>query len=121
MTFQDIHLLLALGKTFEVVFTKKIEELETLFDENCKATLTGHGMVVPCDMDACAEFVFNFSKYEEENKQHYKPNYYDHKHNPRLYVYQTDYYPASLIESVWFLFDQDVEEFFTIIKEDSNV
>ena len=119
MTFADIHRKLAQGETFEVVFTSRIEELETMFDTGCKAVLVGTGQVCAYDTDTCGEFVFDFSKYEDYNKNFYQPNYYDKHHKPCLYVYQTSYYPTKPVETVWFMFDTMVADFMTIIEKES--
>jgi hypothetical protein len=118
MLFSDMHRKISLGETVNGIFTDKIEELDTLFDSGCKATLMSVGNIQHYDDGSvCGEFVFDLSTDEEFNRTKYKPNYYDSKHNPCLYVWETTYYPVDKKESIWFMFDTDTDEYFTITEE----
>jgi hypothetical protein len=115
MTFNELHKELGKGKTFEVTLNKGIEDHETMFDEGCKATIS---MNHATDDYLCISC--NFTNYEEYNKIFYKPNYYDKNGVPCLKVYETCFYPKNKIETVYFDYDCDVEDCFTITEVHAN-
>lgn len=93
-----------------VLFNENIEKLETDFDENMKARLIGMSLAE----NQCYRLTFDFSEFEEYNKQYEKPTFFDEHDNPTLTWSESRYYPANKLEV--FFIDEDSEiDFLQII------
>ena len=68
--------------------------------------------------DGYGEYVvyFDFSGYEEYNKQFMKPDYYDQNGVPCLRWDQTSYYPKDCTEEVVFVEGTDYSQYFYSIE-----
>jgi len=100
-----------------VTFKKRIENLETMFDEGCRATISLNKNHTDHD---CICLTCDFSKYEDYNMEFYQPNYYDKNGEPCLKVYETNCYPKNKKEDVWFDWNDEVIHYFSIDSETKN-
>ncbi len=107
-----------IGKHIE--FKDAIEQIETGFDPKMRAKIVDvvakdHGVGEPF-----YKFVFDFSQYEEYNKQFSKPNFYDDNGDPCLRWHEAGapLYPSNKLEVVYL---EEAYNYFDIVSEEEQI
>jgi hypothetical protein len=96
-----------------VAFTDGLKELDLeTFEPNMRAVVVD----VIEDTD-CVEVVFDFSKYEEYNKNFMTPNFFDGNGRACLKWCEMKYYPENLRDEVYFDDKVSPLQFVTVLEE----
>lgn len=98
-----------INKTKPVVrFNNKVEtDFETGFDTGMMARAISFNYTDP----DVVKIDFEFREFEEHNKNYEKSNWYDKQGNPTLKWSQTNFYPNSKIEDIYFTVGYDLDCF----------
>ncbi|MCW3793980.1 hypothetical protein OM416_20505 [Paenibacillus sp. LS1] len=88
-----------------VMFNKLIEKTESHFDENMKARLVNMSSAE----NDCYRLTFDFSEFEDYNKKHEKPNFYDDQQNPSLTWSESKFYPQNKIEIFYIDYESKID------------
>lgn len=84
-----------------VRFTEVIESFEVGFDPGMRAVVKSVSFDDHSDGSASARLELDFSMFEETNKEFGKNTYYDSEGTPRLYWWETQFYPKDKVEELW--------------------
>lgn len=97
-----------------IKFTDAVEEYELEFDAGMIAKIT-HFETEFLGLDEHGKeqwginLFFDFSQYEEYNKQFMKPNFYDNNGLPTIKWSESKFYPSKKVTSYWF--DPDLKQY----------
>lgn len=101
-----------------VRFTKRIEDMETYFEENMMARIVN----ISHDYDDHFSIVFNVDGYNDHNVVLESANYYNTTGDACLTAAEADMHPRRnhMCEDVCFGYDDRVEDWFELVSDDGT-